>query len=222
MGESIHYLALGDSLTVGYGVHPWLGFVEQFRSLAESRLSAPVHAENHGVNGFKAMEILQSIKTDPSIQASLKEAQIITITAGGNDMLQAADQFVSQGDRNVLKQAVKACRTVFAEMFDVIQACKLSSAKPYLLRVADLYNPVPAFSESVFWVQMYNKMLRQFSLPNLVIADMYTSFLGQEHQLLSEDCIHPNANGYRTMAEQMAACGFGPLERGAGFNKGGR
>ncbi len=214
MGDVIHYLALGDSLTAGYGAPPALGFADQLRSIAEAHLSRPVKLDNHGVNGLRAAEILNALKTERTIQDSLEAADLITITAGGNDMLQAADQFVMKGDRQILKQAVKSCKSAYKEMFTFIQAYKHSSSSnhPYLIRVADLYNPVPAFSESVFWVHMFNKMLRHYSsLPHLVIVDMYAAFLHEEQRLLSDDFIHPNEEGYRVMAEQIAACGFDDL-----------
>jgi lysophospholipase L1-like esterase len=99
----------------------------------------------------------------------------------------------------------------YSQLFATIHSIKQGSARPYAVRVADLYNPIPYVEESVLWILLFNRMLRRFRHPTLTVSDMYTPFVGREKELLSADRIHPNEEGYRVMAERLAACGPGPL-----------
>ncbi len=79
--ESPVYLALGDSITTGYG-------------LAEGEKGfADIVAEQHGytlinraINGNTAAGILQQLK-EPAVLADVAAADVITITCGGNDLM---------------------------------------------------------------------------------------------------------------------------------------
>lgn len=211
MEETIQYVALGDSLSVGVGAPFGNGFADYYRTLAEERLGRSVILTNRGVNGAKVREICDCMKTDTSIQSDIREASLITITAGGNDMLQAANNFFDKGDKRLLKRTIKSCKATYKEMIQLIRKYKQGISEPYLIRIVNLYNPIPEFSETIFWVQLYNKMLGKFEDSTLSVADIYSAFLNQEEHVLYNDRVHPNAEGYRLMAERVAACGFGEI-----------
>lgn len=93
MDKTINYLAFGDSLTVGFGAPDGRGFVYSFKMKVEQWLNVPVQLIQAGTNGATTSELLQTLESDPQIQKDIQEADIITITAGGNDLIKR--QFLS-------------------------------------------------------------------------------------------------------------------------------
>lgn len=75
------YVALGDSITAGYGLS------EGEKCFAELvALEGGYELINHGVTGHKVPDILAQL-TDPAVLADVARAEIITITCGGNDLM---------------------------------------------------------------------------------------------------------------------------------------
>lgn len=208
MSKPIIYLALGDSLTAGYGAPSGLGFSDIYRSIAEKKMNKPILLKNKGVIGARIADVKHRLSSDKKVQAEVQQSTLITITAGGNDMLDAARQYLIDKDTKKIFRTIRKCEQTFQDMLHLVQTYKQKIAVPYVIRIANLYNPFPQFPEAVFGVTMFNRMLRNLCRSNVCIADVYCAFLSREERLLSEDLIHPNEKGYRVMAKQMAACGF--------------
>lgn len=83
------YVALGDSITAGYGLGEGEKAFPQL--VAEQGGYALV---NHGVNGNTATGILAQLD-DPAVLADIARADVITITCGGNDLLAMLYQSVA-------------------------------------------------------------------------------------------------------------------------------
>lgn len=75
------YVAMGDSITAGYGLSDEK---QTFASLVAEQ--GGYDLINHGVNGNTATGILRQL-ADPSVLADVTRAELITITCGGNDLL---------------------------------------------------------------------------------------------------------------------------------------
>ena len=76
------YLALGDSISAGYGLED--AEKEVFTALLAE--AAGYDLMNHAVNGNTAEGILRQI-SDGSLDEAIQEAELITLTCGGNDMM---------------------------------------------------------------------------------------------------------------------------------------
>ena len=106
------YLALGDSITYGYEPDPDDPTKQEGKQLTDecfvNILAAEkgYRVENYGVIGNTATGIMGQLETG-ELDSSIKEAKIVTITCGGNDLMQvvyqkAADLFNSS-ESNVKK-----------------------------------------------------------------------------------------------------------------------
>jgi len=83
------YVALGDSITTGYGLP------EDARSFAEIISESNGYALiNHAVDGNTASGILAQMK-NPAVLADIAKADLITITCGGNDLLGVFYQLIA-------------------------------------------------------------------------------------------------------------------------------
>ncbi|CAM5239937.1 Lysophospholipase OS=Lysinibacillus sphaericus OX=1421 GN=LS41612_11240 PE=4 SV=1 [Lysinibacillus sphaericus] len=86
--KQLHYLALGDSLTDGVGdEYSQDGYVGRF---ADSMLAwtsiSEVKVENRGKRGRRSDELLKLLKKG-HYDEELQQAQLISLTMGGNDVM---------------------------------------------------------------------------------------------------------------------------------------
>lgn len=203
MKESIRYLAFGDSLTVGYGAAPGLGFVPLYANALSAAVGRNVLTDNAGVNGATTQNLLDTLRTDPNIRESVKNADLITITAGGNDLIQAALPFVYEGDADILKSALQAYETNYRLILETIREIKGNTSDPALILLIGLYNPLPLMEEAAVWVRKFNEFLRKLAGKKVRVVNVFDAFVGRERELLYSDHIHPNAKGYAIIAEQI-------------------
>lgn len=206
----IHYAAIGDSLTSGIGDLFGGGFVPKYSRFIQDTLNSQVVYEKMGVSGARSARILSMVNYDHSVRSILRGADIITITAGGNDLLDAAKAFSYQRDPDVFKQALATSIQNISSILSVIRQLK-SGSKPYLIRMVDLYNPSPSFPESDYWITRFNSRLESFENWNLKVAKVFAAFQGNESELLWLDRFHPNSRGYRVIAEALHKQGYKPL-----------
>ncbi|MCD8218181.1 MAG: InlB B-repeat-containing protein, partial [Clostridiales bacterium] len=87
--NTITYLALGDSITTGYGLsNPSTeGFVAKFTTGIEGT-DTTVDTDNEGVAGLTAKDLATALASG-SYDSKIAEADVITITIGGNDLMAA-------------------------------------------------------------------------------------------------------------------------------------
>ncbi len=211
MKRPLNYVALGDSLTEGYGVEEGQTFVQVYAGLIERRLKRVVNVVNAGVTGATSADIWERIKGDILLRQKLAHADLISLTAGGNDLLNVARKFIYERDPQVLRQALKQFSMNAASILSELKQMHVSSGKPYILRVLNLYNPFPAFPETGYWVAKFNKVWHDFADERVKIVDLHLAFQKRTDELIGEDMVHPNAAGYRLMAEAADACGYDGL-----------
>ncbi|NDI36207.1 GDSL-type esterase/lipase family protein [Chengkuizengella sediminis] len=208
----INYLALGDSLTVGVGASsPQYGFVPQYISKTNRELKKYIFCENMGVSGATSEDVLDMVINFEDIQLLIKQADMISITVGGNDMKNAAVQFLRSKNESVLAAALKRFNYNFDNIIDIIHQLKKHNKKNYMLRGMNLYNPFPKIPGTAVWVKRFNQHIESFEGKNIGIANVYPIFVGREKELLSSDNFHPNGKGYYLMAEALNALGYYPL-----------
>ena len=206
----IQYAAIGDSLTSGVGELFGGGFVPKYGRLIQERMGQQVVYDKMGISGARSADILSVVSYDNKVRAALQNANIITITAGGNDLVDAAKAYSAHQDEDVFRQAIVKCRQNFGGILSVIKQLK-SGRKHYLIRAVDLYNPSPYMPEANVWVKRFNSNLESFEDSNLRVANIFNSFQGRERELLSLDRFHPNGRGYGVIAEELHRQGYGPL-----------
>jgi len=196
------YFALGDSLTAGTGAADGQGFVPLLHRTLERKVGRDIELRTSGIVGARSDEIWHKLSCDRNQQQWIRQAKIISITAGGNDLMQAAVPFYTEGKSSHLTQALRTFVASLKQMIAFIHALKQSSSDPYLLLVIGLYNPLPYIPIAGQWVRKFNKYTYLNARNQAVYVNVYDAFIGQELQFLSEDLFHPNEKGYAAIAKE--------------------
>lgn len=88
--DSVSYVALGDSITTGYGLEN--KDTEAFPAIIAADKGYSV--VNHGVVGATSATLLASL-SDPKVAADVASADVISITIGGNDLMGALYSYIA-------------------------------------------------------------------------------------------------------------------------------
>ncbi|MFM9277378.1 GDSL-type esterase/lipase family protein [Paenibacillus jiagnxiensis] len=201
------YTAIGDSLTAGTGALPGNGFAPLYWRSIERYSGSRVLYQNLGVNGMTCPELLRNVTSSPVYRTALAQADIITVSIGGNDLIRLAR---SSGGKNIRSELARL-HGCLRQTLAVLYSIKSGSRSPFLIRFVGLYNPFPELPEAVWGIRSFNASLSSMSGPYCRVAHIYHEFEGRERQLLSVDRVHPNGRGYRVIAARLDRIGFAPL-----------
>ncbi|WAH37429.1 SGNH/GDSL hydrolase family protein [Alicyclobacillus dauci] len=164
-------LALGDSITYGYGAtSPEQSYVRLLtQQFARSgRVSLHVQAKP----GWTARQLNKSLEELP--ECVFDEAQIVTLMVGGNDLLRAAPSLI-QGKPDKIAQVCERSRQ------DIEQIVSRANRPYNSFAIATLYNPFPNFDMAERIVTQWNDMIRTVAARHkLLLMDASKIFRGHE------------------------------------------
>lgn len=165
-------LALGDSITYGYGATtPEHSFAKLLQKQFAKNVRATLHVQ--AKPGWTSRQLNRSLRELPA--CIFDEAEIVTLMIGGNDLLKAAP-FLLTGSADRIAQVCERSR----EEIEEIVECANRSYNTFAL--ATLYNPFPNFGLAEQITNQYNDMLRAVAARNgLVLVESQKSFRGREH-----------------------------------------
>ena len=189
------YMAMGDSLTAGYGAIPATeGYVYLlYRSGVFDTVPNTIFC-NAGIPGATSSDVLEY-----QVPQAIRDFRpgVITLTVGGNDLLRimegADPATVLQDFQNNLVQILLALKS----------APELLNTKIYL---SNLYS-IPEIPASEVVVPLFNQIVTGVAANfEVAVADVYSAFKGRSGLLLVERHgadlyqVHPTNTGYRVMA----------------------
>ncbi len=200
--DHTRYLALGDSLSAGYGAHPAThGFVyDLYQRGVIDRMNHLLFC-NLGVPNATSADVLQYQVPQAALfltDTGQQYRQVITLTVGGNDLLQV---LTGANPEEVLGQ--------FAQNLGTILAGLPASSEIY---VANQYDPGLPVTGDAALVHAINDVIAQVVslFPTATVVDIFTAFEGRSGLLLIEKTgadgfqVHPTDAGYRVMASAFA------------------
>jgi len=173
--EPVEIVALGDSLTAGFGLAPGQSFPEQLEAALKAR-GHDVTVANAGVSGDTASDGLARLEWSVPAQAD-----IVIVELGANDTLRGIDPAVTQ----------KALSDILAKLTGRGQAVLLAGmfAPPNLgAAYAKAFNPIYPDLAAEHDVPLY-----PFFLAGVVI----------DAKLNQADGMHPNEAGVAKIVETM-------------------
>jgi len=209
--ELLRYCAIGDSLTVGIGSTYFVkGFITKYLWLLRKSLDKPIVPYIYGKSGATTANILKMLH-HPFVKEGIIRSNIITLTAGGNDLIDAAQAFLKNKNEKDFFLAVDHGKKNLASIMETILNMK-TGEEPFIIRMMNLYDPFENIPGTDKWVEAYNQGIEQLSSPPMIkVANVHDRFKGKTNELLAIDHVHPNNRGYEVIAEELFKLGIGPL-----------
>ncbi|OYD09854.1 SGNH/GDSL hydrolase family protein [Paludifilum halophilum] len=206
------YVALGDSITVGYSAVGRRGFVDRLADRL-SQQGHPINVYNAARKGMTSRLLVDQLAGSPYLHHLLYRANLITLCIGGNDLLYAYIRFFLSGDPSVYFQTVYHYEFRLRRIYSLIRS--RSSAPLFTL---NLYNPFPHSPSAVTWISAINDRIEKISAGwSVPIIDLYHHFLGSEpflirgyrtghlsdYRLFGSNPVHPNDRGHQLIANAL-------------------
>lgn len=219
--HSIHYIALGDSLTRGIGdEEDKYGFTGRLASyLEEQPIIEKVHFDNRGKNGRRSDQLLNLLKRG-HYDEELKKANLISITLGGNDVMKIVKSDVFNLKEKMFMEALDPFEKRYMEIITEIRA--RNNHAPIL--IVGFYNPFSIITDDTAafdgilsaWNDTIEKVANEdINACFVPVADLFTS---NDDLVYHTDFFHPNTNGYKRMMkrviERLRSCNIEQMSDG--------
>ena len=218
--QQFSYVALGDSLTQGVGdTTNQGGFVPLVAQSLTNEEGYQVDVKNFGVAGNTSNQILKRMKEKPEIAEALDQADLLTLTVGGNDLRKVILDNITSLKISTFKKPAQAYSKRLLEIIEL--ARKDNPNLP--IYVLGIYNPFylnfPEMTDMQVIVDNWNQTTQDTiaELENVYFVPindlLYQGIDGQQglvqtsgeatkiinDALFQGDNFHPNNTGYEIM-----------------------
>jgi len=222
--QAFTYVAIGDSLTQGVGdTTNQGGFVPLLAQSLTNETDFEVKAINYGASGNTSSQILSRMQEKKEIGKDLKQARLMTLTVGGNDLRKAVLEDTSNLDLDRFDKPAKRYVKNLKQIIDL--ARKDNPDLP--IYVVGIYNPLylnfPDLTDLQTVVDQWNQRTEQTLVAYkdvyfVPVNDLlYKGIDGKSgvteweqgketitnDALYDEDSFHPNNTGYEIMKEAV-------------------
>ncbi|HFI2446959.1 TPA: SGNH/GDSL hydrolase family protein [Streptococcus suis] len=215
------YLALGDSLTEGVGdLTGQGGFVPLLAQSLTNEYGYEVAYQNFGISGNTSNQILKRMKEDKDLKLALKQANLLTVTVGGNDLRKVIVKNLTN-----LKVSTfdKPAKEYGKRLESIIKTARQQNAD-LPIYILGIYNPLylsfPELTEMQTVVDKWNQTTQHITekYKDVYFVDinelLYKGLEGElgisqsnpsttNNLLYEEDHFHPNNTGYEIMKKAL-------------------
>ena len=140
--KAIKLVAVGDSLTEGVGDESEGGYVGQIKQTLKKKQGLTVTTTNAGKSGDRSDQILARINKSKTLQQQIADADVITVTVGGNDLLQTLEGSLTSNNTAKNNSTVAKAQTTYATKLTTLFNKLQSLNKTASVFVFSIYNPV--------------------------------------------------------------------------------
>ncbi|MEI5922820.1 SGNH/GDSL hydrolase family protein [Bacillus sp. TD10] len=199
---ALQIVSLGDSLTRGVGDKEGIGYVGRMKEDLQKDYKQKVALTNLAVSGAKMPDLLKQIESSGA-QYSIKQADVIVLTIGGNDLFPGWDS-LGKVDLETYRPDTETFQNEAKKIIEEIR--KLNTDSPIFW--LGLYNPfedVEDLKGSSNIVVDWNASLEKLAInnKNVYITPTFDLFQNRGKDLLYSDHFHPNEIGYTYMADRL-------------------
>lgn len=204
--KDLHIVAAGDSLTQGVGDSTESGGYLPYLSnrLEDEKTIRNANVENFGVRGNRADQLLARLHSK-QLQTSLREADLILITIGGNDLMKVVKENFSSLGVEQFRFEQQVFKKRLEEIFKTIRDQNPSAPIVLIGLYNPFYNWFADVEEMNQIVDEWNGQSQTIVLNdgNAYFVDIHDIFLNNEENLLFTDYFHPNDRGYELIANRV-------------------
>lgn len=205
--SNLNVVAIGDSLTAGVGdTENNGGYVGDVSDLLQKEENiSSVDLANFGVKGHKTTDLLKVLQKKEVLE-KLREANIILMTIGGNDIMKVTQNHIMNLDLKPYRDEQPFFEKRMNKIFQTVRTANSDAVIVY----TGLYNPfklmLPELGEIDTIIEEWNR-----TSSAIVIEDGNAIFIPIEdifsrnsiENLLYTDEFHPSETGYSLIADRV-------------------
>jgi lysophospholipase L1-like esterase len=202
--KDLKIVAIGDSLTQGVGDQTENGgYVGILNNTFEDK-KLNISIENYGKRGNRTDQLLKRLE-NKEIASSIKNADVVLITIGANDIMKIVKSNFSDLKVETFDKEKQDYTNRLRDIFDKINQLN-PETKVYLI---GFYNPFEGYFGDIkelelvmnSWNEAGKSVTEEYeNISYIPTADLFSA---ANLELLAEDYFHPNTNGYKLIAERV-------------------
>ncbi len=202
--QEVKIVAIGDSLTRGVGdASSGGGYV----GILERSMNREEHVatfENLGKPGNRSDQLLKRLEQE-DVQETIKEADLVLITIGANDIMEVAKKNITNLELEYFVKERKSFEKRLNQILETIQSYN-RNAEIYLLGI---YNPFEKYFGDIVELNMIVDSWNDTSssitqeMDNITFIPVEDLFHKSEENIFADDNFHPNYQGYYLIAERV-------------------
>lgn len=208
INNNFDVVAIGDSLAKGTGDDSGRGFAKRVVELQVKQGVDSKLINNLGINGLTTTKLLPLLD-EKGVQYSLKEAGIIILSIGANDLFDG--HRIQDGDglpgEEELRKAILQAEDSLQHVVDKIYQINSNARLVYI----SLYNPFSDIEEIRdmgnravgAWNKAAMEVMTDYKGEGSLIVPTYDLFMNNSTTYLANDHFHPNGDGYQVIAERI-------------------
>ncbi|MNI35639.1 Spore germination lipase LipC [compost metagenome] len=205
-GNNYNVAAIGDSLAKGTGDDTGAGFAKRAVELIKHQGIESKLINNLGINGLTTTKLIPLLDEE-GVQYSLKQAGIIILSIGGNDLFDG-NSVINGGNLPTESELEAAVKTAGENLSKVVDKLHQINPNARLVYVS-LYNP---FTEIEGMKDIGNKAVSSWNLIAMKVLDTYEGslivptydlYMNNSARYLSSDHFHPNGDSYQIIANRI-------------------
>ncbi|CAM3049648.1 GDSL-type esterase/lipase family protein [Filibacter tadaridae] len=219
--KKMHVIGLGDSLTQGVGDELKKGgyFGRFTDGMNDWKGIREVTVENLAKRGRKSGQLITQLEK-PEIQEEIKNADIIFLTIGGNDIMKIVKANLFELKKLPFYKELGKFEKRLNEVFSIIRGLNGDAT----IVMAGLYNPLSIVTDEA---NEFGEIIRDWNktIEVQTILDVNSCFVpvtdlfdSNQNMVYHTDFFHPNAKGYDAMTqrfmEKLIECGLPGLSYG--------
>jgi lysophospholipase L1-like esterase len=202
--KDLRIVSIGDSLTQGVGDETesggYVGILDH--TFEDQKLNITI--ENFGKKGNRTDQLLKRLEKK-EIKSSIKDANIVLITIGANDIMKVVKNNWTNLNMEPFQEEkikyVERLTSIFNKIIEINP-----DAEIYLI---GFYNPFERYFGEIEQLGMIMESWNDAGMTvtedfqNVNFIPIYDLFSTTDENLLAEDHFHPNTKGYKLMAKRV-------------------
>lgn len=201
MPQTLHVVALGDSLAYGAGDESGEGIAGRLDDELRARGVRTVDTVNLGVNGAQTADVLARLRTK-RVREAIAQADAVVLSAGANDLFRTP-----HSREEILRAPLAAAERILTRIETIVAEIHAINPRARVLLLGG-YNPVPRHEWATLidqYLGMWDATLTARFEQDQRVAVVKMADIVTPQRLSRYDSFHPGAQAYKEAAKRIAA-----------------